>query len=185
MEIIHPDILRKAALQLHNEVNWEAHPCRKGRGMCCEGATPVTKYDQGIIMQGVKSRDVSRKTIKLAARRARVDKTKCGFLDEERQCVIYPFRPIMCIMTGVGGLPNKLHPEVVDAIELFLSGGPDVEVPTGKLVTSMCPDCAKQLTNEGATISTSTIVVYNQAMLHYGQNPYKTMNNFIPLLNHR
>lgn len=173
-------MIRGAAFQLHNKMDWKSHPCIMGCGRCCDGTTPVNGNDEEVIEAAFDRGEIKLKTIKAAQRRVNNGTTKCGFLNEKKECTIYESRPAICAVTGAGGVPSSAYPETKHAVENMLATGANEEIPAAKLVSSMCPDCATEMSRRGTTFSAKTIAAYVLIIECYGAlAPARQINNFI------
>lgn len=113
-----------------------------GDGKCCTPDIPLTKGDLAVIVKNVRRsnipREVVRETIERSNDLNRQD--KCAFLDPDNKCSIYPYRPVTCIVWGIGGLPMDKPDYYKAKREWEKSGTPD-EYPNVTLEQFTCLGC--------------------------------------------
>lgn len=117
--------------------------CKSIRGGCCTSNIQILKEDGEHIRDVIQTGQISRDTVKRAQRRARDNEvTRCPFLGESDDCTIYPFRPIVCINHGNGGIPLDK-----DMVKPILTGSTE-DVVMKDLGPFSCANCVQLIDNE-------------------------------------
>jgi Fe-S-cluster containining protein len=99
--------LRRQALEL-NAAAADCSMCHSIEGGCCVPDLSMLPEDQELIHDAVASGDISPETLSRARARAQDESVdRCPFLGDEYECTIYPYRPVVCIQHGNGGLPKE------------------------------------------------------------------------------
>ncbi len=98
--------LRQQTLDLNDEGRAYC-VCHSIKGGCCVPDLSMLPEDQQLIREAVERGDISAATVRRAQARAADESVdRCPFLGDEYECTIYPYRPVVCIQHGNGGLPK-------------------------------------------------------------------------------
>lgn len=142
-----PEITYSEFREKAENFNSKAKPysfCKAINGGCCHRDVDVIKDDKEFIRDAIQRGDIPRETVRRAQRRARDPQEKqCPFLGEQGECTIYPYRPLICIQHGNGGLPRDpgKRKEVL--------GGSQEEIPIKDIVPYSCESCAPHIDATG------------------------------------
>lgn len=96
--------LRFTAQQLSDQMP-ENHPCKIGKGNCCEQTDiALTRDDYLLLVKAVQDGKIDKSVIEKAVENAsNPDNTFCPFFDKkQRLCTIYEQRPLACAIYGIG-----------------------------------------------------------------------------------
>jgi Fe-S-cluster containining protein len=168
--------LRRAALFLNSAMN-SNHPCKAGLARCCTADASISPDDQQNIREGIHSGEIPQSIVEEAIRRAKLPQNKkCGFLNMENRCSIYPRRPLLCIATGVIGIPRP-----AGALERILAN-PETRskgVAFEDLGSTMCYKCHEILAARGVRITYSAFLDSQKIYKHYLRNNTIFMRDFM------
>ncbi|MDP1722505.1 MAG: YkgJ family cysteine cluster protein [Candidatus Gottesmanbacteria bacterium] len=175
-------IIRKLALELHNNVDWSTHPCHLGNGDCCEENVPTGAYDRHVIYNAIRTGNISQVVVAQAKERAAQNEESCGFFNlDTRSCDVYNFRPANCIIAGTGGFVNEKSHNAIESVFKYRHTGEDDGVAIMHMGTSMCRGCHNKLAKQGKRIRVAIIEAYCTVIDDYRNNSAEIMkiNDFI------
>ncbi len=119
-------------------------PCTKGNAKCCDREIGTTEDDERLIYKAFQEGKIPDSVRQRAAKRLRDNVDKCLFLGDQNECLIYPFRPFVCVeWGGIRGFSNSDKIEILKKREQ--KTGNKQFIPMSALACKACPDCAKQL----------------------------------------
>lgn len=142
-----------------------ASSCREA--YCCETDVPLTKDDIGIIVNGIRSGEISSGVIKDAIARSEDPEQNgiCPFLTPERRCSIYDHRPLVCVVWGIGGDP--LDEKDYDlAVERYKQGKSDT-YPNMLLIQANCIPCRIETHPDSTPIEANELALKARKALRY------------------
>lgn len=156
--------LRHIANQ-NNETISDDHPCRRGCSACCTREVPLSRADAQHIQKAVTSGVIPLEVVEMAKQKAETKNRSCPFLDQG-QCTIYEHRPLICAMTGAGGVANSRK-----QLEQLNSG--QIEgIPVRNLSSSMCKEGHAILANSGASFTAQALEDTQDILVHIARNKF-------------
>ena len=97
-----------------------------------------------------------------------------SFLDNG--CIIYKFRPIICVMTGSGGIPSS-------EAQLDQLNNDEVRgLPVKDISTSMCRRGHNILANRSTFMTKQSIYDMQDIAMHYSSNRGQRIKDFVKSL---
>jgi Fe-S-cluster containining protein len=156
--------LRHVANQ-NNETISSDHPCRRGCSACCTKEVPLSRMDAQHIQKAVTSGAIPLEVVEMAKEKASTKSRSCPFL-EEGSCTVYEYRPILCAMTGAGGVPHSKK-----QLEQLNRG--EVEgLPVRDLSSSMCKEGHTILANSGTFFTAQALEDTQDILIHLARNKF-------------
>jgi hypothetical protein len=152
------------------------HPCRNGNGRCCnERDIPVTPSDERYIAAGIRSGKISAETVFRARKNAKDSSVgHCPFLGPDKKCTIYEFRPIVCVVTGIGAKPND--PAKLQAENYHMKRtGEDRGFPSDSTQSCMCKPCHLELNKKEKRFSISGMMGMQDVFTHLAAEGTKSI----------
>lgn len=134
---------------------------------------PVLKEDKDFIGDAVRKGEVTQDVMKRAQRRARNPQEKhCPFLGEQGECAIYPYRPVVCINHGNGGLPRN------QSKRREILGGSAEDIEVRNLGPYSCENCIPHVDQDAVLPSE---VVRKGMFIRYEleRRPRTSLNTFV------
>lgn len=141
------------------------HPCRRGCSACCTREVPVATTDAQHIQTAVSRGAIPLETIETAKKNASGHSRSCPFLFEGN-CSIYEFRPLLCAITGAGGVATSKK-----QLEQLNSG--EVEgLPVKNLSSSMCREGHAILARNNTVFSKQSIQDTQEVLMHLAKHKF-------------
>lgn len=152
--------------------------CKAIDGGCCKPNLKMLPEDQEVIMEAVASGEIDAATLQRARRRADDEQVnRCPFLGDQGECTIYPYRPVVCIQHGNGGLPKDKE----TTMRAIRNPGKKT-IKISEIEKFSCDACAEQINhNDRIPLSVvgksvSILVTIQEGERHYG---HRRMNQFL------
>ncbi len=141
------------------------HPCRRGCSACCTREVPVATTDAKHIQAAVSRGAIPLETVEMAKRNASGHGRSCPFL-ADGNCTIYEFRPLICAITGAGGVATSKR-----QIEQLNSG--EVEgLPVKNLSSSMCREGHAILARNNVMFTRQSITDTQEVLVHLARHKF-------------
>jgi Fe-S-cluster containining protein len=158
-------------------------PCIKGKADCCDRSVGLTREDAALLLRALAHGKISAEVRDKAARNL-ADKAsdRCPFLDENRACLIYEHRPLICLAWGVGGRPKpEATPKLIQLKQVQQATGVEQSVSADDLVAYVCPSCRDELARLKPQYPLSAIEAITAAWLamHAEDQTGTQLTNFV------
>ncbi len=135
------------------------HPCRRGCSACCTREVPVARTDAQHIQSAVNRGTISADLVDMAKKNAAGHGRSCPFL-LDGSCSIYEQRPLICAMTGAGGVANSPKPlEQLNRDEIL-------GIPVRNLSSSMCKEGHALLAQANVSFTKQSIHDTQEVLVH-------------------
>ncbi len=157
--------VRQMSLALSDQITGR-HPCRKGKGRCCDYSTTISQDDADIIIKAYQAGNIPQAIISEAIVNSRKPgRNRCPFLSKNTKCTIYEYRPAICALTGTGATFSEKHRDVLDPLlERYNQFGENSEVPFDLLGSTMCRECHADLAKQHVTQSIEELIAHGQLL---------------------
>ncbi len=155
-------------------------PCTAGKGRCCDGKVPVATADLNLIESAIASGKIS-EAIRLQAIANAEDPNRnntCPFLGNDQLCMIYLYRPLTCMIWGIGGIPRSrgIAEKAVRGQQLL---GIETTFEQNEITGLMCGSCAGEVKRRKPRYSMTTIAGIFAGYIFVQDNPAGILKRFV------
>jgi hypothetical protein len=158
-------------------------PCLRGKAECCDRTVGLSRADATLLLRafaGGKIPDSVRE--RAVARNLDRRNDRCPFLSDDRECTIYPFRPLICLAWGIGG---RARPDTAAELsrrkQLQERTGLEQSVDVEEIACYACPSCLAELRGERRHYPLALIEAITTAYvyLHADDEVGSLLTNFV------
>lgn len=161
-------------------------PCKRGDGYCCTKGVPMTWEDAAILTKAFEKGFISSE-IKQAAMNNLKDKKRgdrCAFLSSQNLCMIYEFRPLICVGYGVGGylLRSEIslsQEEYYQAVDDYYLLGIEHFVNQDQLAGFFCRQCRLTLESQNLSYPIHVVNACSRAVSYAHERKACSVDDFV------
>lgn len=116
------------------------HPCVAGNAECCTADAELISQDIDHLFEAFRSGQLPIEILHEAVARGLEENARCPFLDDENNCTVYEYRPLICVGNNTVYMP--LNDTYLSRIETIMRRNTsDKKIRQQWLGNKMCPSC--------------------------------------------
>lgn len=152
------EVARSTSLEISIAAAERGHPCVKGNGECCIDEAAVLPQDIELLQEKFRNGTLDIQILEEDIGRVAQASGACPFLDEEKNCTVYHFRPLICVYNNGLYLPGgEANAKKVNDI-IAINGNDSQRIALKYLAGPSCSNCFDEC-NESSDTNLNSVSV--------------------------